>query len=103
MKNSMYVIFGYDYACDKGHLPGSAILNGMGYGFWGPFDVFRADQCFASKNKAKSFIQKMLRHSKTAGGPLRPDVCYANFEIRQVYKCRNNKNLYVLHKEDIDI
>ena len=27
MKNSMYVIFGYDYAYDKGHLPGSAIVN----------------------------------------------------------------------------
>lgn len=103
MKNSMYVIFGYDYSCDKGHLPGNAILNGWGYGCVGPYDIFRADQCFSSKNKAKSYIQKALRDKRRPGGRLRPDVNYSNFEICQVYKCKNNKNLYVLNKKDIEI
>lgn len=103
MKNSMYVIFGYDYACDKGHLPGSAVLNGMGYSCCGYRDVFSARHCFASKNKAKSYIQKALRDRRLPGGRMRPDVNYSNFEIRQVYRCKNSKNTYVLNKKDIEL
>lgn len=91
MKNSMYVIFAYDHPEEIGINPGSAIKNGWGFSTWGNFDMFRADECFKSKNKAKRFIQQFLRNGKTSGGSLRPDVNYSNFKIVQVYKCKDSK------------
>lgn len=100
MKNSMYVIFGYDRKEEKGKVPGSAILNGWGHGCVGPRDFFRASECFPSKNKAKSYIQKGLRDRRVTGGRLRPDINYANYEIRQVYKSKATKGYYLLSQEE---